>query len=113
MQKDPRIDKLPKYATQYVHVLEQRVKELEEDLVIARGQSKTKVAYDIYDGEPSYLGNNETVEFSVGDKLNCRKIRVHLTYPHEKSKSITVNGDSSIVVRPSASNQVTISIDER
>ncbi len=101
-----RLARLPKWAQRRIALLEMRVAEARARLE-ERGPEGSLVCADPFGDPPLELGD-PTVQFRIGGGRAYDNIQVRLTGDR---RGLYIMGSEGVVVRPGASNTLTIGLD--
>lgn len=106
-----QIERLPKYARDYVKTLQHRITMLKAEVQnLAKANPPSRVNANPYSrvgDAPLYLNEHSAVAF----ELSSGEVRVKLnktTRNGEDTYTLNVNGSSGLTIKPNSSNDVTV-----
>lgn len=117
--RDPRINKLPKYAQDYIGALERHAEfAVRQHAELTDSQEKTALTYGDHYDNPKYLPEGSSVRIAVGDRdwievrpvvRTRRLVATHLDRDYQAI--ITTSG--MLVLSPGSSNVIGVSTTDR
>ena len=113
------ITRLPLWARDEFHLLEQRIEQLRQEVNVLSAHPKTRIIVEPYDEFPRYQDEEATVRFRLDDKEYGEYIDVKLAkrWGNAKAKgwfepAVDIMGSRSVVLLPRSGNTLEIRIAE-
>lgn len=108
MEKDKRVENLPKWAQRYVSYLESVVQDQREALEKVSGERPDAIAFRGYGGQP-ILWRGESIVFGDADKSLSNTFSVHV----DNTGALCIAGGRPVGIRPEAANALRVELVER